>query len=75
MMQGSGLEFPVQPYIFNSFSFYIWYVYIHSSSEAHLGPIKNNFWIRYNKFPNSLYRIKFVMTNSRIRYNEFKNPL
>ena len=41
------------------------------ATEAHLGPIKNIFLIRYNKFPNSLYRIKFVITNSRIRNNEF----
>ena len=39
-------------------------------TEAHLGPIKNIF-CRYNKFPNSLYRIKFVITHFRIRYNEF----
>ena len=35
----------------------------------------NIFWIRYNKFPNSLYRIKFVITSFRIRYNELKNSL
>ena len=41
-------------------------------TEAHLGPIKKKFLIRYTEFPNSLYRIKFVITNSRIRYNEFR---
>ena len=43
-------------------------------TEAHLGPIK--FWggIPYNELNLLLRILEFVITNFKIRFNEFQNP-